>query len=71
MEPVVVFTHPETRLQIPDEVRERLPVTVVQGDDLFRFVVLHEPRRPLTKSEVRKVVSVLSHMGNRTAKGDT
>jgi len=65
MEPVVVFTHPETRLQIPDEVRETLPVTVVRGDDLFSLVVLHEPRRPLTKSEVRKVVSVLSHMGNR------
>jgi hypothetical protein len=66
MEPLVVFTHPETRLQIPDDVRDKLPVAVLHGEDLFSFVVLHEPRRHLTKSDVRQVVSVLGHMGDGT-----
>jgi hypothetical protein len=62
IEGVVVFTHPAVSLDLADSVRENLPFPVLRVRDLPSHILSHEPRRSLSDSEVREIVSMFGHL---------
>lgn len=62
IEGAVAFTHPAVNLDLAPAVQAALPFAVLRAKDLPDHILKHVPRRPLSKVEVREVVSMFGHL---------
>ncbi len=62
IEGAAVFTHPQVYLDLPQSVRDPLPFPVLRAQDLPTHILQHVPRHPYSRSDVRRIVSLLSHL---------
>lgn len=62
IEGAVAFTHPAVSLDLQSAAQSPLPFPVLRAKDLPTHILEHVPRRPLTKVEVREVVSMFGHL---------
>lgn len=62
IEGAAVFTHPQVYLDLPQTVRDRLPFPALRAQDLPAHILQHVPRHPYSRSDVRRIVSLLSHL---------
>jgi hypothetical protein len=62
IEGAVVFTHPAVSIDLPPAIEESLPFPVLRARDLPTYILGNEPRRRLSKADVREIVSMLGHL---------
>jgi hypothetical protein len=62
IEGAAVFTHPSVRVELPPNVRDALPFPVIHARELPAYIVTHVPRRPYSKGDVRRIVSLFAHL---------
>ena len=62
IEGVVVFTHPAVSLDLPQQVTTGSPFPVLRARDLPAHILKHVPRRPYSKADVRRIISLLGHL---------
>lgn len=62
IEGAVVFTHPAVSLDLPEDVIARLPFQVLRAREVPAYILQHEPRQRLSKSEVRQIASMFGHL---------
>lgn len=62
IEGVVVFTHPTVSLDLPEAVRQTLPFPILRARDLPSHIHSHVPRRPFSKTDIRRIVSMFGHL---------
>jgi len=62
IEGAAVFSDPTVRVDLPQSVRDTLPFPVLQARDLPAHILGHVPRYPYSRSDVRRIVSMFSHL---------
>lgn len=62
IEGVVVFTHPDVELELPQPVSRSQAFPVLRVQDLAAYITNYVPRRPYTRSQVRQIVSLFGHL---------
>lgn len=62
IEGAAVFTHPSVRVELPPHIRDTLPFPAVQVEELPAHILSHVPRRPYSKGDVRRLVSLFAHL---------
>jgi hypothetical protein len=62
VEGAVAFTHPAVSLDLHPSLHNTLPFPVLRARDLPPHILDHVPRRPLSKVEVREVISMFGHL---------
>jgi hypothetical protein len=62
VEGIVAFSHRSITLDLPASVEDSLPFPVMYAQDVPAHIQSHVPRRRLSKSEVRQIVSMLAHL---------
>lgn len=62
IEGAVVFSDPGIELDLPQSVRDGLPFPVLRARDLPAHILGHVPRYPYSTSDVRRLVSLFSHL---------
>jgi hypothetical protein len=67
IEGVVVFTHPTVSLDLPEAVQETLPFPALRARDLPSHILRHVPRRPYSKTDIRRIVSMFGHLESPTS----
>jgi hypothetical protein len=62
MEGAVVFTHPAVSIDLPQSLQEASPFPVLRARDLPAHIAAHVPRRPYSRVQVRRIVSLFGHL---------
>lgn len=62
MEGAAVFTHPAVSLDLPQDLLDGLPFPVLRGRDLPAHIAAHVPRRPYSRADVHRIVSLFGHL---------
>ncbi len=62
IEGVIVFTHPAVSVDLVQAVEETLPFPVLRARDLPLRILEHVPRRPYSRADVRRIVSMFAHL---------
>ncbi|MGD8903374.1 MAG: NERD domain-containing protein [Anaerolineae bacterium] len=62
IEGAAVFTHPSVRVELGPQTRDRLPFPAIHAQELPAHITQHMPRRPYSKGDVRRIVSMFAHL---------
>lgn len=62
IEGAAVFTHPTVHVDLPQSVRQTLPFPVFHARELPTYILKHVPRQPVSKGDVRRIVSMFAHL---------
>jgi hypothetical protein len=62
IEGAAVFTHPTVMLDLPQPIQDTLPFPAFLARELPPHILGHVPRRPYSKGEVRRIVSMFAHL---------
>jgi hypothetical protein len=62
IEGAAVFTHPSVRVELESQVEDALPFPAIHVQELPAYIVRHTPRRPYSKGDVRRIVSMFAHL---------
>ena len=62
IEGAAVFAHPSVRVELPPYIRDTLPFPAVQVQELPAHILGHVPRRPYSRGDVRRIVSMFAHL---------
>ena len=62
IEGAAVFTHPSVRVELGPQIHGTLPFPAVHVRDLPTHIVQHVPRNSYSKGDVRRIVSMFSHL---------